>query len=117
MLAIESFSIIEGFKQHSTKQKLYADFLTAPTTSGMSLSHSISAPNDTRWNSHLRLHEYILKHCESINKDLEGNQKHNLVLTTADKENISSVVNIMSYFAEATDILNMTKSLHLTVSS
>ena len=57
-----------------------------------SLSHSIPDPNDTRWNSHLRLHEHILKHCESINKALEDNQKLNLILTTADKQNFSSVV-------------------------
>ena len=40
---------------------------------------------------------------------MEDNQKHNLVLTTADKENLSGVVNIMSYFDEATDIVQHDK--------
>ena len=74
-----------------------------------SLSHSIPAPNDTRWNSHLKLHQHVLEHCESINKALEENHKQELVITTTDKENLSNVIDVMSYFAEATDILQRDK--------
>lgn len=51
----------------------------------------------------------MLNHYESINKALEDKQKTALVITTTDRENLSNVVKVMSYFAEATDILQRDK--------
>ena len=71
------------------------------------LSRRIPTANDTRWNSHYRLHQHILKHYEYINNALlsEHVQQSHLVITATDIENLSNVVSVMSYFSEATDIL------------
>ena len=65
------------------------------------MSTKIPVANDTRWSSHLRLHEHILKNMDNINEALEKIKQPNL----SDKENLSSVVEVMSYFSQATDIL------------
>ena len=69
------------------------------------LSSKIPVPNDTQWNSYFRLHQHILRHVEEINKALDQVGRSALCLSTADKDSLSKVVEVMSYFAEATDIL------------
>jgi phosphoglycerate-specific signal transduction histidine kinase len=65
--------------------------------------------NDTRWSSHLRLHEHILNNIENINQALDKIQRSNLTFSKTDRENLSSVVEVMAYFAQATDILQNEK--------
>ena len=65
----------------------------------------IPVPNETRWNSHQRMHEYILKHADTINRALGSCDQSTLIITTVDKENLKGVTDVMQYFAEATDIL------------
>ena len=61
------------------------------------LNRRITVANDTRWNSHLRLHQHMLNHYESISKALEDKQKTALVITTTDRENLSNVVKVVLF--------------------
>ena len=56
------------------------------------LSSKIPVANDTRWNSHFRLHQPVLKHIEEINKALEQVGRSALCLSTADIDSPSKVV-------------------------
>ena len=69
------------------------------------LTANIPVPNETRWNSYLRLHEHILKHFHNINDALGVVNRLELVLSSTDKENLTQVVQVMQYLAEATDLL------------
>ena len=60
----------------------------------------IPVPNETWWNSHLRLHEYILAYIDAINSALESCNHSTLIITTTDEDNLTSVVNVMKYFAD-----------------
>ena len=51
------------------------------------------------------MHEYILKHADTINRALGSCDQSTLIITTVDKENLKGVTDVMQYFAEATDIL------------
>lgn len=71
----------------------------------------IPVPNETRWSSFLSscLHEHILKHFDNINAPLYTVNKQNLILLSADKDNLSKVIYVMQLFVEATDLLQAEK--------
>ena len=103
-----------GYKELLKYQRVQAVFSKAKTICTLShksshfsyaLSARIPVPNESRWNSYVRHHEHILKHFDNVNEALNTVNHQNLVLSTSDKENLSNVVDVMLYFAEATDIL------------
>ena len=53
----------------------------------------------------MRLHEHILKHFCNINDALGVVNRLELVLSSTDKENLTKVVQVVQYLAEATDLL------------
>ena len=69
------------------------------------MSRQIPVANDTRWNSHHRLHCHIIKFVEEINSALSHEGKSRLCLSTADRSIIADVNEVMQFFAEATDII------------
>ena len=69
------------------------------------LSLRIPVANETRWNSYLRLHEHILTHADNINAAVTKVEHQELILPTAYIEELKPIVEVMKYFAEATDIL------------
>ena len=104
----------EGYDELTAYRRVQATFNKAKSVCSLShksshlaynLSAKIPVANDTRWSSHLRLHEHILSNMENINQALEKIKRSNLTFSRSDKENLSSVVEVMAYFAQATDIL------------
>ena len=106
----------DGYKELSGYRRVQAAFSKAKSISAYSrrsshfayaLSLKIPAPNDTRWNSYFKLHAHIVKYCDSINKALEHKKvnRKELIISKADKEVLSLVVDVMQYFSEATNIL------------
>ena len=108
--------IHDGYQELTSYRRVQAAFSKAKAICTLSrksshfsyaLNAKIPVPNETRWNSYLRLHEHILKHFDDINDALatENVNRLELVLSSTDKENLTRVVEIMQYFAEGTDIL------------
>lgn len=104
----------EGYKELTLYRRVQSAFNKAKAVSTLAhksshlafnLSAKIPLANDTRWSSHIRLHEHILTNLENINQALEKMKRSNLTFSKSDKENLSSVVEVMAYFAQATDIL------------
>lgn len=62
-------------------------------------------PCETRWNSHLHLHEHIVKHLDDINNALQTVNRHDLIISVTHKDLLSLVIDVMQYFSEATNIL------------
>ena len=91
------------------KAKLICPLSRKSSHFSYSLTARIPAPNDTRWNLYLRLHEHLLKHFDNIQDGLVKVNQKELMLSTSDKENLSKLVEVMQYFAEATDILQAEK--------
>ena len=91
------------------KAKLICSLSRKSSHFSYSLTARIPAPNDTRWNSYLRLHEHLLKHFDNIQDGFVKVNRKELMLSTSDKENLSKLVEVMQYFAEATDILQVEK--------
>ena len=77
------------------------------------LSTRIPVANDTRWSSHFRLHEHLPENMEDINRvlALEKINQPALIFSRSDREHLSLVVDVMQYFAQATDILQGKKCL------
>ena len=88
-----------------SKAKTFGTLFHKSSHFNYALSARIPVPNETRWNSYVRLHEHILKHFDNVNEALNTVNHQNLVLSTSDKENLLKVVDVMLYFAEATNIL------------
>jgi hypothetical protein len=104
----------DGYKELKGYRRVQAVFAKARAISTLSrrsshfaysLSLKIPSPNDTRWNSHFKLHQHIVNHFEDINIALEKIDRNDLIITKAQKELLSQVTEIMQYFSEATNIL------------
>ena len=104
----------DGYKELAHYRRVQAVFKKAKAISALSrksshfanaLSLRIPMANETRWNSYLRLHEHILSHADNINAAVTKVERQELILSTADKEELKPIVEVMKYFAEATDIL------------
>ena len=97
-----------GYKQLTNYRRVQAAFSKCKSICKLSRQSShfkyarITVANDTRWNSHFRLH---LKHVDEINEALNKECQSALCLSTADKEILSRIIEVMCYFSEATDIL------------
>ena len=77
------------------KPKSICTLSRQPSHLKYALSARIPIPNETRWNSFLRLHEHILKHFDNINAAINTVNKQSLILLSADKDNLSKVVYVM----------------------
>ena len=103
--------IHDGYKELTNYHRVQAAFSKAKAISSLShksshfvyaLPAKIPVPCDTRWNSHFKLHEHILKHFDSINEALKKVGRSELVVS---RNSLSGVVAVMEYFLEATNIL------------
>ena len=108
----------KGYRELLAYRRVQAAFNKAKSICTLSrksshLNHTLSTripvPNETRWNSHVRLHDHVLKHFDNINEALNKVDQKLLVLSITDKENLTNVVHVMQYFAEATDLLQAEK--------
>ena len=106
--------VCDGYQELMHYRRVQAAFSKAKSICSLSrksshfcyaLTAKIPVPNETRWFSYLRLHEHILKHFHNINDALGVVNRLELVLSSTDKENLTQVVQVMQYLAEATDLL------------
>ena len=105
----------DGYKELLNYRRVQAAFKKAKAICTLSRQSShfryalqekrIPTANETRWNSYLRMHKYILRHVDLINTALVSCNHLTLTITTTDKENLQGVVDVLEYFAEGTDIL------------
>ena len=106
----------DGYRELTLYRRVQAAFNKAKAICSLSrksshfayaLSTRIPVANDTRWSSHFRLHEHLLDNMEDINRALASEKINRpaLIFSRSDKEHLSLVVDVMQYFAQATDIL------------
>jgi hypothetical protein len=104
----------DGYKELNNYRRIQAAISKCKAISKLSqqsshfkyaLTSRIPVPNDTRWNSRFKLHQHILNHLEEINEALDNENRSSLCLSTADKDILSKIVEVMNYFSEATNIL------------
>ena len=85
----------DGYKELLNYRRVQAAFKKAKTICTLSHHSShfrysfdgrIPVPNETRWNSHQRMHEYILKHADAINGALESFNQSTLIITSVAKK-------------------------------
>ena len=104
----------DGYKELTGYRRVQATFSKVKAVSALSrksshfsyaLSHKIPLVNNTRWNSHYRLHVHMVSHMEDINQALIKVNRTDLVFTDTQKNILSLASNVMDYFSEATNIL------------
>lgn len=104
----------DGYKELKGYRRIQSVFAKAKAVASLShrsshfaysLSVKIPMPCETRWNSYLHLHEHIVKHFDQINSALQAANRSDLIISTLQRDMLSHVVDVMQYFAEATNIL------------
>ena len=93
------------FQSILSKAKAISTLSHRSSSLSYKLSHRIPVPCDTRWNSHFKLYEHIVKHWENINESLQSIDRSDLKISSAQKDVLAVFVTVLDFFCEATDIL------------